>query len=442
MIYGFVPWNDVMDTIFGAEWPFPTFETFYFAESSVVFIIAAVIIGLIGKLGEERTVNAIISGAGDFLGAALIIVLARAVTVVMKDAAITDTIIHWTEDAVSGVDGTIFGPLAFIVNLPIAFLVPSSSGHAALIMPILAPLADFADVSRSIAVTAYQSASGLVNYITPTSAVVMGGLVLAKVRLRPLPALRPALRRDRRAGRLRVPGPRRGPRLMPVSRASYQERNAMTLNAASEVGKLRRVLVHRPGLEHSRLTPANAADLLFDDVIWVKQAKREHDGFVEAMRERDVEVLYAEELLTDVLGIPEARDWIVEQVLTERHVGLRLARSRREWARDRVRGRGCRLPDRRDDQGGPRGRGRAQVRRQRQRRPAGAAAAELPLPAGPVVVDLRRRHPQPDGEAGAPSGDGVHGGDLSPPPDLRRRGLQGLVRRGRDRLGPGDGRGR
>lgn len=182
MIYGFVPWADVMDTIFGAEWPFPTFETFYFAEASVVFIVAAVIIGLIGKLGEQRTVDAIVAGAGEFLGAALIIVLARAVTVVMKDAAITDTIISWTEDAVSGVSGTVFGPLAMLVNLPIAFVVPSSSGHAALIMPILAPLADFADVNRSISVTAYQSASGIINYITPTSAVVMGGLVLAKVR--------------------------------------------------------------------------------------------------------------------------------------------------------------------------------------------------------------------------------------------------------------------
>ena len=182
MIYGFVPWNDVMDTVFGTDWPFPTFETFYFAESSIVFIIAAVIIGLIGRLGEERTVNAIVAGAGEFLGAALIIVLARAVTVVMKNAEITDTIIHWTEDAVSGTSGAIFGPLAFLVNIPIAFLVPSSSGHAALIMPILAPLSDLASVPRSIAVTAYQSASGLVNYITPTSAVVMGGLVLAKVR--------------------------------------------------------------------------------------------------------------------------------------------------------------------------------------------------------------------------------------------------------------------
>ena len=70
----------------------------------------------------------------------------------------------------------------FLVNIPLAFLVPSTSGHAALAMPILAPLADFAGVERAMVVTAYQSASGLVNLITPTSAMVMGGLALAKVR--------------------------------------------------------------------------------------------------------------------------------------------------------------------------------------------------------------------------------------------------------------------
>ena len=70
----------------------------------------------------------------------------------------------------------------FLINVPLAFLVPSTSGHAALAMPILAPLADFAGVPRSIVVTAFQSASGVVNLITPTSAVVMGGLALAKVR--------------------------------------------------------------------------------------------------------------------------------------------------------------------------------------------------------------------------------------------------------------------
>lgn len=106
----------------------------------------------------------------------------------------------------------------------------------------------------------------------------------------------------------------------------------MTLNAASEVGKLRRVIVHRPGLEHSRLTPENATDLLFDDVIWVRQAKKEHDGFTKVMRDRGVEVLYAEQLLTEVLEIDEARHWIAGQVLAERHIGLSLSRSRRKWA--------------------------------------------------------------------------------------------------------------
>jgi arginine deiminase len=106
----------------------------------------------------------------------------------------------------------------------------------------------------------------------------------------------------------------------------------MTLNAASEVGRLRRVLVHRPGTEHTRLTPENAKELLFDEVIWVKQAQREHDAFVATMRDRGVEVLYAKELLTETLSINEARDWILDRVLTERHVGLHLARSRREWA--------------------------------------------------------------------------------------------------------------
>jgi arginine deiminase len=100
----------------------------------------------------------------------------------------------------------------------------------------------------------------------------------------------------------------------------------------SEVGKLHKVLVHRPGLEHTRLTPTNAGDLLFDDVIWVKRAKEEHDAFCSAMRDRGVEVYEAEVLLSDVLAIPEGRDWVLDRVLDERHVGVYLARGRREWA--------------------------------------------------------------------------------------------------------------
>jgi uncharacterized ion transporter superfamily protein YfcC len=181
MIYGFIPWNDLWQEGWGKDFPLPTFGSFYFPEAAALFFVMAVVIGLIAKLGEEGTVNTIIAGASDFLAAALIIVLARGITVVMKNTYMTDTVLHWMEDAVSGSSQGAFGAIAFLVNLPIAFLVPSSSGHAALVMPILAPLADFAHVSRSVAVTAYQSASGLVNLITPTSAVIMGGLALSKV---------------------------------------------------------------------------------------------------------------------------------------------------------------------------------------------------------------------------------------------------------------------
>ncbi len=185
MIYGFIPWDDIWANIFNATYPLPIlpdiFGDFYFTEASMLFLVGAVIVGIIGGLGEKGTVNTIIVGAADFLGAALVIVLARGITVVMKNTFITDTILNWMEDLVSGTSSAMFSFVAFVVNIPIAFLVPSSSGHAALVMPIIAPLADFANVSRDIAVTAYQSASGLVNLITPTSAIIMGGLALAGV---------------------------------------------------------------------------------------------------------------------------------------------------------------------------------------------------------------------------------------------------------------------
>jgi arginine deiminase len=112
-----------------------------------------------------------------------------------------------------------------------------------------------------------------------------------------------------------------------------QLERAVSLGVESEAGTLRKVIVHRPGLEHTRLTPTNAEELLFDDVIWVKRAKEEHDAFVSVMRDRGVEVLEAEDLLSDVLDMPEAREWVLDRVLDERHVGVYLARSGHEWGR-------------------------------------------------------------------------------------------------------------
>jgi arginine deiminase len=106
----------------------------------------------------------------------------------------------------------------------------------------------------------------------------------------------------------------------------------MPLGVHSEVGRLRRVMVHRPGLEHARLTPSNAEELLFDDVIWVARAKAEHDMFVEAMRDRGVEVFHVEQLLTEALDQPGVRGWVSDHILNELEVGIAAADRAREWA--------------------------------------------------------------------------------------------------------------
>ena len=112
---------------------------------------------------------------------ALIIGIARGITVVMQNGQITDTVLHWAETALGDVGEAAFAIVMYLLFLPLSFLIPSSSGLATVSMPIMAPLADFKGVDRALVVTAYQSASGLINLVTPTSAVVMGGLAIARV---------------------------------------------------------------------------------------------------------------------------------------------------------------------------------------------------------------------------------------------------------------------
>ena len=85
----------------------------------------------------------------------------------------------------------------------------------------------------------------------------------------------------------------------------------------SEAGKLRRVLVCSPGLAHLRLTPDTCHELLFDDVLWVSAARRDHFDFVSKMRERGIEVLELLDMVTDVVEIPTARTWILDRKITE-----------------------------------------------------------------------------------------------------------------------------
>lgn len=99
----------------------------------------------------------------------------------------------------------------------------------------------------------------------------------------------------------------------------------------SEVGRLRRVLVCRPGLAQQRLTPANCHDLLFDDVIWVEQARNDHDAFTNAMVSHDVEVLELHDLLATTMTDPIARTWLLDRKLGPGTVDSELAQELRPW---------------------------------------------------------------------------------------------------------------
>jgi arginine deiminase len=94
-----------------------------------------------------------------------------------------------------------------------------------------------------------------------------------------------------------------------------------TLRVGSEVGQLREAIIHRPGLELSRLTPDNIEGLLFDDVMWAQKAKEEHDAFAEALRERGVRVHYFGQLLAETLEIPEGRDFVLDRLCTPENFG-------------------------------------------------------------------------------------------------------------------------
>jgi uncharacterized ion transporter superfamily protein YfcC len=173
MMYGVIPWEDLGIGVPTLWWWFP--------EMTASFILFSIIIGVIGRMPELELTTAFVDGARDLLGVALIIGIARGITVVMNNGQITDTVLHWAEQAVGDVGEAGFAVAVFVMFLPLSFLIPSSSGLATVAMPIMSPLASFAGVPSDLVVTAYQSASGIMNLFIPTSAVVMGGLAIARV---------------------------------------------------------------------------------------------------------------------------------------------------------------------------------------------------------------------------------------------------------------------
>ena len=174
MIYSVIPFRDLGITFL------PTLG-WWFPQLGALFLAGSVVVGLFYGMGEAEIAEHFTRGAADLLGVAFIIGLSRGLTTLMNDGSITDTVLFWGEQLLQGAGRLSFILLIFLLYLPVSLLIPSTSGLATLTIPLAAPLGQFAGVESSLIITAFQAASGLVNLVSPTSAVVMGALAVGHI---------------------------------------------------------------------------------------------------------------------------------------------------------------------------------------------------------------------------------------------------------------------
>lgn len=191
LIFSVIPWSSILGSASGpADYdtlhattiePYSWELGWWFPQLSMLFVFSAITIGFVSRMGEKKIVRLLTQGVGDMVGPAIVIVLARGVAVLLNNTQTLDTVLNSMESLVDGSSAGVFALLVAAVNMPLAFLIPSSSGHATLAMPLLGPLADFAGLSRPLTITSFQMGHGLMLLIAPTNVVIVGGLAIAKV---------------------------------------------------------------------------------------------------------------------------------------------------------------------------------------------------------------------------------------------------------------------
>jgi len=134
----------------------------------------------IGKIKETVFVETFVKGAGDLLGVAIIIGIARGVSVIMNDGLISDTMLYYASGITEGMNKGVFVNSMLFIYSGLSFFIPSSSGMAVLTMPIMSPLADTVGIGRDIIVNAYQYGMGLFAFISPTG-LLLPSLALLKL---------------------------------------------------------------------------------------------------------------------------------------------------------------------------------------------------------------------------------------------------------------------
>lgn len=191
LTFSIVPWSDILggktviadyDTHVTKVVPYSWELGWWLPELSALFVVMAIVIGIVGRLGESGIARNFLKGVVDFTGPAFLVAVARGVAVILNNTQTLDTVLHSMESFVSGRSEVVFVLLMSVVALPLGFLVGSGSAGMALVMPVLAPLGDFAGVDRSLVVTIYNAIGAWLNLVLPTNAILMASLALAKVR--------------------------------------------------------------------------------------------------------------------------------------------------------------------------------------------------------------------------------------------------------------------
>jgi len=191
MVFSVIPWSSLFGSVAGpaedtiehitSAAPYWFELNWWFPELAMLFVLSSVVVGVVAKIGEKDTIKLMGSGMADMINPAIVVLLAQGVAVVMTNTLTLGTLLHSMEQLVTGTSAGFFVVITEVINVALAMLIPSSSGHATLAMPLLAPLSDFAEVSRPLTITAWILGHGLALMFSPTSVVLIGGLSIADV---------------------------------------------------------------------------------------------------------------------------------------------------------------------------------------------------------------------------------------------------------------------
>lgn len=188
LTFSIVPWGAIIGnakvdayTHESIATPFAWELGWWLPELTALFFVMAIVVGVVARMNQAELSGAFIRGVVDFTGPAFLVVVARAISVIMTNTQTIDTVLHSMDGLLAGASALLFTALTFLISLPLAFLIGGGAAGTALVMPVLAPLGDFAGVERAHVLTTWSAAGGWMALVLPTNAILVAGLALAKV---------------------------------------------------------------------------------------------------------------------------------------------------------------------------------------------------------------------------------------------------------------------